>query len=318
MKRSITLFLVFFSFVLAGCQYEGSPISGYPLERVVLGGGLHLTSKDQIPGTLLVIGGVTDVAKGTIIQGDYYQLGGNLSFNGKLMGDLHSIGADITVLPDAVIEGNIQKSSSTVEIQDGATIYGEMIEEQQPSIPPPLSAAPTVPLEPLDHLQLPSPAIPAIKVSGTLLAAILQALLAMIIAFILPNRVTQAAERAGRQTVSSFLVGFVVALGAPFVLALTVITIIGIPLAVFGILYISAAILFGYVSLGMWVGMRISAAFRTRWHPSLNAGVGTLLLSLGMAALTLFGAPGVILIVCTGLISFGVTLRSRFGRRAAI
>ncbi len=317
MKRSIVLLLVLLSFILAGCQNAGSPLSGYPLERVVLGGGLRLTPKDQIPGTLLVIGGTSEVAKGASIHGDYYQLGGNLSFNGKLTGDLHSVGAAVTVLPDAVIEGDLQKSSSTVEVQPGATIYGEMFEDQQPSIPPPLPAAPLMPLEPLEKYQLPSPALPAIKLTGSILASILQALLAMVIAFILPNRVTRAAERASRRIMSSFLVGFIVTLSAPIVLILIILTLIGIPMAALAIFYIAAAVLFGYVSLGVLIGMRLSAAFRTRWHPSLHAGVGTFLLSLLMALLSSFGALGIILIICTGLISLGATLRSRFGRRSS-
>jgi hypothetical protein len=324
-KRVLIICLVLASLLLAGCQSASSPRSDFPLEKVVLGGEMHLTSGDIIPGSVLVIGGNNVVDAGAVIQGDYYQLGGSVDFNGELTGDLQLIGAAANILPRAIIRGDLIRNSSTADIQAGAVIGGTntISEVTQPeTLPFTLpTLEPLKPLEPLKTLQpakspeLLKPVLPAIKVTGSIFAAILQSLLAMIIAFFFSDRITRAAERSSKRTMSTLLIGFLGALAAPFIIVLTILTIIGIPLAVVEVVLLAAAVIFGYIAMGTQIGMRLSAAFRTRWHPAIHAGVGTFLLSLGLAALSSLGAAGIILITLTGFLGFGVTIRSRFGRR---
>jgi len=66
------------------------------------------------------------------------------------------------------------------------------------------------------------------------------------------------------------------------------------PVSLIGALILAAALIFGWVAIGLEVGRRLALAFRREWHPATQAGLGTLLLSFVIYAVGLIPCLGFI------------------------
>jgi hypothetical protein len=74
---------------------------------------------------------------------------------------------------------------------------------------------------------------------------------------------------------------------------------------------------FGWIALGLEVGKRLAASVKASWPPLVQAGLGTLLLSLVAQALGLAPCVGWIVPVLVGFVGMGGVLLSGFGHRPA-
>jgi hypothetical protein len=97
------------------------------------------------------------------------------------------------------------------------------------------------------------------------------------------------------------------------VLVIMTLTIILIPISLLGFLLMGIASLFGWLALGLVVGRRIAVMLKQPWSDPVNAGVGTLVLTLLASLLNIIPCIGWIFGFLAGLIGLGAAVLTRFG-----
>jgi len=292
------------------------PVSAHPLmdDQVTVGGTVRVESGETIEGSLILIGGQAIVSDGARITGDLVILGGQADISGQVDGDVLLIGAHATLQSTAIVNGDVQSFSSILTQDAGAKIAGEINDLGNPkSIKPPAHTQSSQPLKPLGDLKLNFS--PIAQVTGSAFQGFFQAIFAMLVALVFPRPLSRVAKVIHTDLLRTTAIGLLCALLAPGLILLTAITLIGIPVAVFLILVLVMASVFGYFAIGTEIGNRIAATFKAPWHIAVRSGVGTMLLALVSALLGRLGPGGIILIILISLLGLGSVVRSRFGSR---
>jgi uncharacterized membrane protein len=91
------------------------------------------------------------------------------------------------------------------------------------------------------------------------------------------------------------------------------ITICLSPVSLIGGLVLGAAMIFGWVALGLEVGRRLALAFKREWQPATQAGLGTLLLSFVVYAVAIIPCLGFVFSMVLWAIGLGAVILTRFG-----
>ena len=151
------------------------------------------------------------------------------------------------------------------------------------------------------------------KVLSALFQSLAMGVLAVLIGLLLPHNLKNIASTITREPLVSGGVGILAIIVAPIVFMLLLITILLIPVSILGFIALGLALILGFIAVGFEIGQRLAELFKTKWHPSIAAGLGTLLLALVTSVANFIPCIGWLLGFIAGIIGLGAVITSRVG-----
>lgn len=316
MNKIFKLTLLIFIFAtlmlaLPGPVYAQGP-DGNEDSPVIFGSDFVLTSAQTVKD-LVVFGGNATLEKGSKATGDVVIFGGNLTVAGEVLGNVTAFGGTIKITDSAFIGGDLDTLGGSAQISPEATIKGNR-----------LTGVGNLPLNIPTKIYTPNFWInfgPGTGIVSAVFSALILALLAVLVALFLPIPTERVAQTIGSQPIISGGVGLLTLVVTPALFLVLGVTIILIPLSLIGVMLFIIALLFGWIAIGLELGRRMTGVLNTQWATPINAGVGTLVLSL-VVNLGLFatgewwwtfccvGVPVLLVLLMMGL---GGVVASRFG-----
>jgi hypothetical protein len=292
--------------------------SGLEDGRVVIGGTYTLESGQVLTGDLVVIGGAGTLKVGSRVAGDVALIGGFLNADGEIEGDVFALGGIVSLGPTLVIHGDLITIGAVVNRAEGALVEGQVTEntfEQgfDLTIPglvfPPSVTRVEAPL--MDWRWTPLNLL--VGAGWSILKALLMAGLAVLVVMFWPERAARVSRTATAQPVVAFLIGLVTVVFAVTLIVVLAITICLSPISLIGAIILAAAVILGWVSLGLAIGWRMAQAFKRDWHPATQAGLGTLVLSLIVYGVGLIPCLGFFFGAILWILGVGAVILTRFG-----
>lgn len=292
--------------------------------RVVLGGTYTLLHGDTLPGDLVVIGGAATLETASTVEGDVALIGGFLNGDGTIEGDVFAMGGIVTLGPEAVVEGDLVTIGAVVNQAEGAQVMGQISDEEWftnfdftgPSVVVPEVVIPGIVQTPMPWGGM-SWFNPLAGFGWALFRALLMAGLAVLVVMFWPERTARVGRAIIAQPAASGGIGLLTAFLGVLVLLILAFTICLSPFSLIGGLILVAAFIFGWIALGLEVGIRMAEAFKRDWQPATKAALGTLLLSFVAYAFGLIPCIGGIVPLVLSLIGLGAVTLTRFGRLEA-
>jgi hypothetical protein len=315
MKKLLYSLLVF----LLIAAFLPSTVSAKTLndDKVVFGGTFKLSEGDTLNGDLIILGGTATLVQDSTVTGDIVLVGGALTSGGTVNGNVIVVGGSAHLKSSAYIFGDLITASSSVEQDSGATIAGSV--KQNFTIPFPV---------PFSGNKQPSPDIkpgitvpnlnPLLETSRIGFRSFGVAILAMLLAMILPNSLKRVIHPILTAPIIAGGFGLLTVFLTPIVLVMIAITIIGIPIALLGILVLAFASFLGWAAIGTEIGNRIARGFKSQWHIAVSAGVGTLLLTLVSEFIGIIPCLGWVIPFLVSIIGLGAVFLTKLGTRQHI
>jgi cytoskeletal protein CcmA (bactofilin family) len=309
MKHVTKLTLFFIVALLVALAFPGrASAANLGEDKVIFGDTYRLGAGETLSGNLVVLGGAVTLGEDSTVTGDVALMGGALEINGSINGNLNIVGGSVSLGDTAVVHGDISSMGGTLRQSenarvDGRTIYGKWS---------PFSIVfPKGWFQPNEWIKT----TPSNNAAGTLGNALLLAALSMLVMLFIPKPAERVAQAVMAQPIITGGLGLLSMVVVPVLLVLTAITIIGIPITLAGAMVFAAAILFGWMALGIEAGRRISAALKLQLHPALVAGMGTLALTLVVNGISsVVWCIGWLAPFLVALLSLGGVVITRFGR----
>jgi len=258
-------------------------------------GTIHVTESGRVGGSVEAaagtvridgtVGGGVSVGAGTLDVTETARIGGDLdagagyaAIDGRIEGDV-SVGAETVVLgPNARVAGDFQYDAETLTRDPEATVEGSVVRDGTRG----------------------SASGGAGNVLGSALGAVYELLANLLfgalLLFAFPDFSASVASRVGAAPLRTGGAGLLTLVGAPIVLLLVAVTLIGLPLAVVGAVAFAGLVWAGLVYGQYAVGVRALAAVgrEHRW----------LALVVGVGGFTVLGAVPVL----GGLLELGALL----------
>jgi hypothetical protein len=281
--------------------------------KLVLGGVYALGSGETLDGDLFVLGGNATLEAGSIVTGSVAMLGGNLQANGQIDGDLIALGGLVQMSESTVIEGDVNALGGDLQGESLATITGQVNSSNANSASLPLAIPGGI------HIPVPNFDLhinPAWDFLWLLFQSFLWAALAVLVVLFAEKPTRRVGQTVAGQPVISGGLGLLTAIVAPLVLVVVAITIIGIPLALLGILAIIVTWAFGIIAIGAEVGERLARLGKSDWAFPVSAALGVFLVTLVINTVgKIIPCVGWLLPFLVGLVGLGAVLLTRFGSR---
>ena len=306
-KTILRLSMVLITISLAVLLLPHPVVASKP-NRLVVGGNFTLENGETLEDDLFVVGGLVTLEPGSTLEGNILMVGGSLVVAGKVDGDIVVAGGLLEITETAYIDGDITAAGANLQRDPAADITGDITTEQEgPFIVTPTGVR-------LPQLNLATS--PSFSFISFILRVILWALAAMLMALFLPNQLRNVAQAGMSQPWVSGGLGLLTAVVLPIVLVIIALTIILIPVSVFGIILLVIAWAFGMIALGAELGKRFSGIFKSEWHPALSAGAGAFLLMLVVNGLqAAIPCLGLLPKLIIGFLGIGAVLLTRFGKQ---
>ena len=297
--------------------------------QIVLGGNYVLDEDETLYGDLVIIGGNASLKAGSILHGNILIAGGTINASGTINGNILSFGGVVNIKSNAEIRGDLVRFGGVYNVDKGAEIEGNMVsnegitvdfledwsdwkefdyENQIEEYNPIQQAFSTqrIALEKIGEFLL-----NATKALGL-------AVLTVIASLFLLKPMERSSETLYQHPALSFGIGLLTLIAFPILMVLLLFTIILIPVSILGLIGFALVILFGWFTLSLLLGRRLAEVFKTRWTDPLNAGVGSLALSLVAAIASIIPCIGWLLPALFISAGLGAAVMSRFGTRVYI
>ncbi len=282
-------------------------------DEVIFGGAYTLEEGETQNGDLVIMGGTATLEDGSTVNGDVVLMGGTVKADGTVNGSLVGMGGSIDLGESAAINGDLVTIGATVDRQEGTQINGEVIQNFSFPFRFPFSS---------NELGTPSgPDIdvnfnPVIDTLWFFFRMFIWAALAILVMIFFANQADRVASAALDEPVITGGIGLGTAILTPIAMLALVITILLIPVALILVLLLAAAWIFGWVSLGLFVGRRLAKMLDQEWAPAIAAGLGTLILYLVLAGFQqIVPCVGWLPRSLIGLWGLGAVLITLFGTR---
>ncbi len=307
----LTILVLLFALPVPVLAQEPPPGQTFSGDQLVLGENYTLRANQVLNGTLVVVGGNAVIEENATVNGDIAMIGGNLDFSGTVSGSISAIGGNVSLSPSAVVRGDVDSFGGNVSGANQATIYGKVNTMTPRAF---LFNADRIRVGPL---QTPEP----VRVFGSffrdVIANILQilavAILALIVALVMPKPLDRVARSISAQPLLSGGTGLLTLAVSPLVLLIMVITILLIPVAFLALLVLGIAVLFGWIAIGYEIGRRLAELFKTTWAEPISAGLGTLVLGTIVWLLGFVFCLGGLLSILVACVGLGGIILSKFG-----
>jgi len=330
MKITLKLFtlmlLLAFAMMPASAVYADGLTTGLLDGRVIFGDNFTLESGETLTGDLVVFGGNVKVEEDATIRGDAVVIGGNVTLDGIVEGSLVIIGGSTNMGETSVVEGDLVTVGGSLTREPGSEIEGEVVTNipapdiQIPDVPSP-PRVPDVPSPP----RVPDvPGSPNFNVDFNPLAnffqmvftAIAVSLLAMLASLFLQPQIERVSQAIVGQPVIAGSVGLLTGVMSPVVFIILTVTIILIPVVVLAALALGLAWLFGLIAIGTEVGERFTRSINQTWAPPLTAGLGTFLMMIVVGGIGLIPCIGWLIASLIALLGIGGVVLTIFGTQA--
>ncbi len=288
MKRYLWL-LLSLVLLLVGCD------NGLYSGTLIFEGEHSFGPGTQLPGDVFVRAGTAEFAAGAQVAGSVYMLGGSLTVNGTVGGDLALLGGSLVLGPQAVVGGDLRLGGGEVAGVETAVIHGEIINGSGVEIPASMMA----------QRQSWDDWLRALS------AALLLAGLGALLVRSRPQPVIRVGEAVVDNALVSGAMGLLILLVLPALLVMMAFTIILIPLVIILGLLLLLLLGYGWVAVGQQMGMWLNSRLSQSLSPAAATFGGTLLLLL------LFEIPylGDGLLGITAVLVLGAVLLTRLGTR---
>ena len=303
------LALLILPLALAGPVYA----SGLYGDQVVVGDNFTLHAGETISGDLVVVGGNVTIEDGATITGNVVVIGGNVDIAGAVDHDVVVFGGNVTLISTAVVSGELATVGGTTARDPGAQVKGGERQGFGGGVSFPRIFLP-------ERFRVLDPVFFLVRgVFNVVFSAVAMGLLALVVVLFWPDQTARVSAAATTAPVASGGLGLLTLIAVPTLLiAATVLTLFCLsPLTFVGALIFAAAILFGWLALGMLVGARLTAALNLRnLSPAVSAGIGTLLFTLVANTIGwVVPCVGWVVPVMLGAVGLGAVTLTRFGTR---
>jgi cytoskeletal protein CcmA (bactofilin family) len=249
---------------------------------------LALTGEHQVSsldGALIVVEADVDVPTGSEVAGPIYVVGGTLTVDGAVTGDLVQLAGTVTVGPEGRVGGQLQHTAGTLVI------------------------APTAVIDRLTRLDLSGDTVQG--QGGVIPAAVLTVTLSVIGMMLTTKRTraldTVAAAITGHPVVS-LTVGALLALTSLSVFVFMALTLVLLPVALVGLFIGVLTLGYGLVAWGHFVGSMIPIRGRR-----IATGVGVALAVTGVQVAAAVPILGTIVVPAVLLIGIGGVIITYYG-----
>jgi hypothetical protein len=316
MKKLLWASLLVLTFLVftAAPAFASAPLDG----QVVFGGTFTLEADEVLDGDLVVFGGDVTLESGSRVDGDVAVLGGNADVAGAVGSDVVVFGGNVDLMSTAIVGGDLVNIGGSVDRAEGAVVQGNQVEGLAFGTRfrfPPFARVWTNGYRYNWDNWLLRFFVRALK---ALAAAVLLTVIAALVAIFLPQPLERVSQAVLVAPVHSWLAGLVTAILAVLVGAVLLATICLSPFGGLVFLATLIAAVFGWIALGLIVGLRVLEQLKARnVTPVGGTMVGAAVLSLIAAAIWIvsdccLGWPFVILVGSFGL---GAVVLTRFGTR---
>jgi hypothetical protein len=306
-KTFLFLFLALFLAAAAPGKAVAAPQTARLADQFVIGDSYTLMSGDTLDGNLWVLGGNVTLESGSRVNGNIRMAGGNLHVAGEVNGNISAAGGLVEIGSTAVVHGTVSVAGASLDRSAAAVIDGGVTTE--PSGPFQFSNPNGVNI-PNIQIRL----APLWDAIGFFFRAFLMAALAILVVMFWPKQTSRTAKAVVTQPLLTGSLGLVTVFVLPLVVLIMLVTIILIPVSLLGLLLLGIMIAFGWIAIGMEVGVRLEQAFKTEWALPVTAGLGTFLMTLVIDGVgTLVPCVGWLAPSAVGLMGLGAVLLTRFG-----
>jgi hypothetical protein len=273
-------------------------------------------------------GGDVRVRPGETVH-DVVTMGGDARIEGRVTGDVHTMGGDIDVREGAVVEGDVGSMGGDLRIREGAVVHGDLesmggeirvedgavvegaVTENAGSVHMP-PVAPSVPGIPHVHAGLGIGDVIG-NFFGSLASYALLFVLGLLLMGVTPERYEAMQVAIVRQPLRSLGLGLLGTIGAIVSIVVLAITIIGIPAAVLLAIALPFAIYVGMAAFASVLGTLLPVE-SLRGKPVLRLGAGVL--ALFVASLVPFA--GSIAVAVAAVVGVGALVITRFRKTVEV
>jgi hypothetical protein len=307
-------------FLIAGCAALLVPqialAEGTAMYDVVIGRSFTLSAGQTFSGDLIAVGGSVKLEGGSF-EGDIVLIGGSLESAGKIIGQVASIGGPVHLASTATVSEDVAVIGPPPQLDSGSKISGSLKNPREFSFQDSMAGT----IQTLGGL-------PASLFLGSarsdkfdllyegtalVLKVLLLSAVAVLVVLFLPLPTRRVARTIAGQPAVSFLIGMLTMVAATALLLLLAFTICLSPVSLLGAFVLLAAVLLGWIALGWEIGMRLAGVTGANWHPAVQAGVGTMVLSLVASGLGYIPCAGSLLVILILSFGLGAVVLTRFG-----
>ncbi|NHK28536.1 DUF4097 domain-containing protein [Parvularcula flava] len=209
---------------------------------IAFAGNIQIDEDMTIGGSAMLNGGNIEI--GAPIGGELRASGGNISLTANVTGDAYLTGGTVTIGEGVVISGDLTWAAEEFILSPGASVTGEIIEEELEKKPSAFS---------------PEAIIAALFGAILFLAGL--GLLILIIAALFPGLMTRSSAMIAEKPLTSLGIGVLVVVVMPLMGLAFMISIIGISAGFVMLALICALVPFAYAAVlyhaGMWLRGRL-------------------------------------------------------------
>lgn len=263
-------------------------------------GGQPVVVDGSVAGDLTVIGGDVTLNPASVVSGDAFIIGGQISLLGQIDGDVSLSGDRLTVGEQAVIAGTLD----SCDVRDIDAPAGLEITRCTPLDPPSTAGV----------------------LAGTVFGAVFLSGLSALAVIIFPRQIAQMEDAMRRRPLRLTGAGVAVgalAIGISAAIALLTTAVpplgfVGVPLFLLMLLAFGIMALLGGVPLYILVGDWLLGRLRMQAPPLVAVLVGAVVISIGLSLLSLIPVVmwiGVVLSLLLLALSVGTAFDTRLGTR---
>jgi hypothetical protein len=285
-------------------------------DEFLVGESFTLAEGETYSGNLIAVDGTLQLQAGSTFQGNIVLFGGSMESAGTIIGQVASLKATLHFAPTSVVRGDVASIGSVPRMDAGAKISGSLKSMEGFSLPFSPSAG-----------ESPAGNQPAIGGGGAnrgtyilwyeatalLFKVLLLSAVAVLVVLFLPLPAERVSRTIIEQPAVSFLIGMLGMMAAVALLLLLAFTVCLSPLSLLGALVLVAAVLLGWIALGWETGKRLAGLFRANLHPAVQAGIGTMILTLIASGLGYIPCAGSLLDILILSFGLGAVVLTRFG-----
>ncbi|MBD3156012.1 MAG: hypothetical protein GF368_05165 [Candidatus Aenigmarchaeota archaeon] len=225
-----------------------------------VGGQINVTQDTKVGGNLIISGGTiitkAEVGENVSINGGRVQLGGLIS------GDVNINAGEIEILPNTIIKGNLNcTSSNEVEIPESTEVRGEFTQE----------ASRRFLRLPRERRGLRG------RVISNLRKYLVAFFIGVILILVLEKPIKSVSQRIVEYPLASILFGLLFIILIPIASALLLVTIIGIPFAIILFLLYLMALYLSKILVSLAIGEGIIGKSKNKLGLILAFGLGLLI-----------------------------------------
>jgi hypothetical protein len=279
--------------------------------KSVVGGNYTLNEGDTLDANLVVLGGNAVIAAGAKVNCTVVVLGGNVDIAGTVEEDVVIFGGNARLGSTAVVEGELVAFGGATTREEGAQVRGGESQGFEFNRDLPLPRVP-------DRFWFFRPVLSFYgSVFDVVFSSVALGLLALLVVLFWPDQTARVSAAITSAPAAAGGLGLLTAIAVPVLIVLMALTLCLIPLSFVGALLLVAAVVFGWLALGMLVGARLAAALN--WHtlhPAVSAAFGAFLLTV-VARFIDMAVPclGWMAPLLLGAVGLGAVALTRFGTR---